>query len=199
MSFGRRDDDDALFFAQVSESIGDLNAWISQNGWEGYDPYDIKGTAVFVWALRLSKDGFLSRLKRKVILGPLIIGEALFPRFLRFVSRVKPMINAKGMGLLAKAYLQLYQTTGREDYKAQGVECLQWLSRNVSAGYEYACWGYPFDWQNYVFVPAGTPASVVTAAGCDAFWMAWKVLGGWCLSEGVCGNLPVLCQRPQYR
>ena len=41
----------------------------------------------------------------------------------------------------------------------KGIALLNWLVENKSSGYNYPCWGYPFDWNNGKVIPAGTPAS----------------------------------------
>ena len=175
--------------AEVRLAVERLEAWLVKNGWAGYDPYDLKGTRPFLWALSLEKTTFPRRIFRKLMLGPLLIGESLFPAVLRTVFAVEPKINAKGMGLFATAYFTLYRITGEPRFLARGHECLQWLDANRAAGYRFPCWGYPFDWEAGVLVPAGTPASVVTAAAADAYWAAWEVTGdaaylGVC--EGIC-------------
>jgi hypothetical protein len=168
---------DDEFRAEVGRSVEDLDRWISKNGWAGYDPYDVKGTRLFMWALSLRKGGWFANNVRRVILGLLLVGESLFPRLFRVMLRVRPAINAKGMALFAKAYLQLYRSTGETGFKAKALACLGWLDTHRATGFTGACWGYPFDWRTGVIVPANTPASVVTAAACDAYWTAWKILG----------------------
>lgn len=81
------------------------------------------------------------------------------------------------MGLFARAYLNLYRRTGSERYKQKAIECLEWLEANTSKGYSGSCWGYPFHWQSKVFIPEGTPSSVVSSIAGDAFWTAHEVLG----------------------
>lgn len=34
---------------EVKESIDSLDNWIEKNGWAGYDPYDVKGTKLFLF------------------------------------------------------------------------------------------------------------------------------------------------------
>lgn len=166
-----------LFVKSAVRSMKDLDSWISNNGWAGYDPYDVKGTRIFVWALGLKRTSLFEKLFRKLIVGPLVLGEANFPKLTRVAFGVRPAINAKGMALFAKAYLNLYRSTRDEEYFKKATFCLEWLLKNTSPGHGAPCWGYPFDWITYVTIPAGTPASVVTAAACDAFWTAWRVTG----------------------
>ena len=163
---------------ELGNSISQLDRWISNNGWEGYDPYDIKGTRVFMWALGIKKNTFHNRLIRKLLLGPLLIGEMLFPRLFRRIFFVKPTINPKGMALLSQAYIKLFSITGNKIYQDKWLECINWLTNNQSAGYTHPCWGYPFDWHTHeVDIPAYTPSSVVTSAVCEAYWLAWLTTG----------------------
>ena len=38
--------------AHLWEAINRLDFWIQENGWEGYDPYDLKGSSFFLWLQR---------------------------------------------------------------------------------------------------------------------------------------------------
>lgn len=149
-----------------------LDEWVTENGWAGFDPHDIKGTRLFLYLLR-PDPGWVVRLVRK----PLLYLELFFPQTARRLFRVEPTVNAKGMALFARAYIQLFQGTGDSAYRNKAIYCLDWLLGHTSTGYDEACWGYPFDWQSGVVTPAGTPASVVTSAVGDALWAAWKALG----------------------
>ncbi len=163
--------------SSASAAVERLSQWIEKNGWAGYDPYDIQGTPLYMWALGLSRSSFVKRLFRKLVLGPLLLGEVRFPLLFRKLFRVKPSINAKGMSLYVIALFNLYQVTGNLKYQSQAIDCLNWLLENQAPGYEHPCWGYPFDWDSGVIVPALSPSSVVSAAAFDAFWKAFEVTG----------------------
>jgi uncharacterized protein YyaL (SSP411 family) len=94
------------------------------------------------------------------------------------------------MGLFARGYLDLYQATGKEEFKEKALYCLEWLVKNPSPGYAGACWGYPFNWQSQVFIPLGTPSAVVSSVVGDAFWRAYEVLG----DEGYLEICDRICQ-----
>ena len=167
----RRADRDTLY-----NSISRLDAWVTRNEWAGYDPYDIKGTSLLLYLQRPGK----TRIRRgfnKLIRVLLFHVEARFPLLVRKIFFVSPSINAKAMGLFARGYLNLYQTTGNPSYKEKALQCLDWLMKNSSSGYSGRCWGYPFDWQTIRLIPAGTPSAVVSSVVGDAFWTAWVVLG----------------------
>ena len=157
-------------------AIQSLDQWIARNGWRGFDPHDIRGTRPFLFLLQ-PLNSLPLKVARRLLLTPLAALERAYPGPARRVFGVEPTINPKGMGLFAKAYLQLFVALGDEKYRDRAVECLDWLEANPSAGYAEPCWGYPFTWQSGVVTPPHTPASVVTSAVGDAFWSAYQVLG----------------------
>jgi len=167
------------------DSLTRLDRWITENGWAGYDPYDIKGLPALLY-LQGEHRGRIARL----IKGAVWSGMELAPNASRRLLRVKKRINAKAMGLFADGYLNLHRVTGREDYLQKAKACLDWLEENPSRGYSGPCWGYPFDWQSRVFIPAGTPSAVVTSIVGQAYWSFYKHSGDrrfLATCEGICG------------
>ena len=150
---------------EVKKSINLITKWLDKNGWAGYDPYDIKGTKLFLLLQRNKYTNFGSNL---------ILGR--FPMFSRKVFMVKKEINAKAMALFARGYLNLYKKLGQEEYLNKALFCLNWLIENSNKGYSGFCWGYPFDWQSRVFIPKGTPSGVVTSTAAHAFLDAYEIL-----------------------
>jgi hypothetical protein len=172
----------------VRQSVDALDQWVTRNGWAGFDPHDIRGTPLFMFLLRPIRSIPL-KIARRLALAPLLRFEMLFPRLARRAFGVNPTINAKGMALFARGYLQLYAISADETHRAKAVDCLEWLSANTSPGYNEPCWGYPFDWQSGVVTPGRTPASVVTSAVGDAFWTAYRTFGDrryLTTCEGIC-------------
>jgi len=156
----------------LNRSIIDLNTWIEKNGFSGYDPYDIKGVKWIRESLYLYKKNFYNRIRRFIVGGLVTV----FPSFLRKVVGVKPQINPKAMGLMAKAYLNLYLVFKEQVHLEKAKEILQWLKKHPSVGYsEKYCWGYPFDWQSCILIPKGTPSSVVTSICGDAFYAYYNI------------------------
>ena len=162
-------------FAHAWNVIFRLEKLISSRNYAGFDPYDIKGSRTFMWAFSIPRKPFYRNIQRKVILAPLLIGESYLPQFFRFLFGIIPTRNAKGIALIAKGYLNLFRLTADEKWKAKAIGLLEWLLANQATGYSYPCWGYPFDWDSGVIVPAHTPASVVSAAVFEAFWQAWLI------------------------
>lgn len=158
---------------EVIESITKLDGWIEQNGWAGYDPYDIKEHPWILRAIRNQSQNTVLKLGREALLK----GIDRFPLASREFLRIQKQVNAKAMGLFASAYLNLYQCCEEEAYLQKAQECLKWLEGNKSQGYIGDCWGYPFDWQSLVLIPRGTPTAVVSSICGDAFWDFYKFTG----------------------
>ena len=151
---------------EVKQAIDLLDNWIEKNGWAGYDPYDIRGTKLFL---------FLQKNKYTNFASNLLLSR--FPMFLRRVFRVKKEINAKAMALFARGYLNLYKRLQNKKYLSKALFCLNWLMENPSKGYSGFCWGYPFNWQSRIFIPKNTPSGVVTSIAAHAFLDAYEILG----------------------
>lgn len=149
---------------KILNSIINLEIWFDNNGFAGYDPYDIRGQN---WYKNLF--GYQNIFFKKVRGLLYLIERILPPIFLRKILFIKPQINAKGMGLIASAYLQRFKKTKDEKYLLKSEEVLFWLSNNFNLEYEGMSWGYPFHWQSRIFFPKGTPSSVVTGTVGDAF------------------------------
>ena len=149
-----------------------LYQWVERNGWSGYDPYDVLGDP------RVSKIIFSSH-KLMQFLPARICNRVIryFPRIARTVYGIQPQVNAKALGLLANAYLNLFLATKEEEFRNRALEALGWLMENPSRGYHGFCWGYPFDWQSRMFIPKGTPSSVASYTIGEGFWTAYRVLG----------------------
>lgn len=150
---------------EIRKSIESLDGWIQKNGWVGYDPYDIRGIQPFMLLQ-----------KNKPLSGASNILIERFPTQTRKIFFVKKEINAKAMALFARGYLRLYKSTEEERYLEKAQYCLNWLLENHSKGYSGLCWGYPFNWASIVYVPRGTPSSVVTSNAISSFLDAYEIL-----------------------
>lgn len=162
------------FSEEVVESIHRLDRWLETNGWAGFDPYDIKGSPIFLLLQKSAiRDVLPIRVLRRIAFGI----DDYYPNEMRRIFRIKRTINAKGMGLFAQGYLQLFQSTKQAEYLKKALQCIKWLLENPSPGYAGMAWGYPFDWQSVIFIPRGTPSVVVSCVIGDAFWNAYQVTG----------------------
>lgn len=148
----------------IEEVIKLLDAWIEKSKWRGYDPYDIKGSEVYL---------FLS--KNKIIERILNIPVRATPILVRKAFGVRKEVNAKAMGLFARGYIQLYSKYKDTDYLNKAEFCLKWLEKNYCKGFKGFCWGYPFNWKTKVFIPKNTPNIVVTSTIGNAFIDAYEL------------------------
>ncbi|PID62379.1 MAG: hypothetical protein CR986_01725 [Ignavibacteriae bacterium] len=156
---------------KLIEEIVLLENWITKNGWEGYDPYDIKDIKLVIWITKLGNKNRLAEIFREGLFELFL----MFPKFSRVLLRVKPQINAKAMGLFASSYLTLYETEKEEKYLEKSLECIKWLDANFSEKYSGKGWGYPFNWQAQKLIPKFTPNGIVTTAVGDAYWRFYQI------------------------
>ena len=131
---------------------------------EGYDPFDIKGQD---WYVDLF--GRQNLLFRKIRGLLAVLEDYLPPLPLRKVLKIKKQINPKGMGLIASAYLSRFRATKNQRYLNKAEKILDWLEQDRNKTYRGYSWGYPFHWQSKIFIPKGTPSSVVTGTIADAW------------------------------
>ena len=156
--------------AQSEAALFRLHAWLQNNGWAGFDPYDLqhlrqqvptllRETPVVRWPVSL-----LFRLAEQF---PARSRSVLIPR------RIYP----KAMGLFAESYAVMHELYGGGAYLTLARECADWLLRNPSAGYSGLGWGLPIDWQGKTFYPQGTPFPIVSAICGHGFWRLYRLTG----------------------
>jgi len=160
--------------SKVEESIEKIDGWIERNGWNGYDPYDLKGTPFFIRIQQFKPNA--SKVNEGI--RRLIFGLAnKYPITMRRLFRVEEELNPKAMALFAHGYLKLHRTYDLDSYLQKAQECLEWLKEHPSQGHSGLCWGYPFDWQSRIFIPKGTPSAVVTSIAAHSFLDAYEETG----------------------
>lgn len=150
------------FTQKVDSSIFRLFDWLNDNGWAGYDPYDIRERFFYKWVSQTKYP--------RLVVEKLLINR--WPLAARRFFLVKPRTIAKGMGLFAHAFCDLAKIYDEKKYLTEAQECLDWLQENKSRGYSGNCWGYPFHWYAKVTIPRLTPSGVVTSVISDAFFAA---------------------------
>jgi rhamnogalacturonyl hydrolase YesR len=108
----------------------------------GYSKFDALNSPV------LSFLSFNSRWLR--LLYTQLVKES--PFHIRPLLGVEVSRNPKGIALFARAYLFLYQKTGKPEYLSEAESLIHWLIQNPSPGHKNLCWGYNHDWQNLIFL-----------------------------------------------
>jgi hypothetical protein len=157
----------------VSDALERLISWIDQNGWAGWDPYDIKGKKSVLWITAKSHSSRIF----------IYLRELLFEFFYQFpvtsrrIFGVKKSINPKAMGLFSSSFLLLYAITKNEKMLSRATACLDWLKSNQVVPESGIGWGYPFDWYSRELIPANTPNGIVTTTAGEAFWQFYRQTG----------------------
>ncbi len=149
-----------------------LHHWVLENGWAGYDPYDVNG-----WWLSLP--GWLRRLTivgKRPSRWPVGLSKR-FPRLARRLFRVPRKVWPKAMGLFTQAYVSLYERFGAAEYLALAKETAQWLLNRASPEYQGYGWGLPIDWQSRILIPRATPCGIVSVICGEGFWRLYAVTG----------------------
>lgn len=155
----------------TSEAVDKLANWVESQNWSGYDPYDLQAVPLHLWACRPEHKKFLPA---RAVRAAFAAMGTYCPEAARTVFFVRKAVNPKALGLFARAYLTLYQVRGEERYAELARHCLQRLEECVNQTYGGWGWGYPFNWQSRVLIPAGTPNAVVSYTVGDAFWRAYQ-------------------------
>ena len=112
---------------QTNFYLNQLSNWLENNGWAGWDPYDIYDNRIGMWMAK--RENIIQRITNSLMSR----ANEFFPVHLRKVLRVKPRINAKAMGLFAAGFLQLeaFENTPRQINGEPGyVPCFRWLDNH---------------------------------------------------------------------
>jgi len=150
---------------EPKQVLRDLRTYVEATGWAGWDPYDLRGHSLYLGLSRRARSG---RFHDRALLHAAYLAEQRWPRALRRLLRIEPLVNAKGMGLLARGYA-LLGADGDPEATEEARRRLQWLEEHRATGIDGVGWGYPFEWESRIRIPAGTPSAVVTATVADAF------------------------------
>jgi len=163
---------------RIVKATKKLIRWIEDSDYKGYDPFDIWENKLALYSVRSGSktltEGKTTPVAR-ILRGGFYYFDILFPEELRNLLSVKKRINAKGMGLFASSYLNLYQINSQKSYLDKSVRILQWLVNNGNENFGGIGWGYPFHWQSKKYLPRYTPSSVVTSIVGEAFLKYWRL------------------------
>lgn len=148
---------------RVERTFDELLALGDATGWSGYDPYDALRSPLvraLSFGARWPRIAWIQLLKRS-------------PVNLRPLALVPKGVNAKGLGLVARALTVESAARGR-DRRGAVAALLSRLDGLRSPKASGAGWGYNFDWQSRAFfVPEGTPSVVCTTFVANAYLDAY--------------------------
>ena len=149
-----------------------LNNWVTKNGWEGWDPYDVFDNKIGLWA------GIRGNINQKLVMSIMSRLNQSHPLLLRKIFGTKKKVNPKGMGLFASAYteiLYILKNNERYNFKKNQEACFGWLENNKIVKFGGIGWGYSFDWMSRKKIPKNTPTAVNSTIIGDAYWKKYKL------------------------
>jgi hypothetical protein len=158
-----------LAIQKLEDKIIHLKDYIIDEGYHGYDPYDILGSPVFKWPI----------LKKRIFR----FGAQQISRRIRFNLRslmgVEKGYNPVTLGLCIQAYTYLSQVYTEDDFYPTEIDRLLCeLIQLQSNGYSGPCWGYDFDWESrYSTIKAYEPTIVATGIITNALFENYRVTG----------------------
>lgn len=157
------------------DSFLKLKTYCEQEKFKGWDPYDGLNSKIFqatpLKKWRFGRLAWIQLFKRN-------------PINLRKLLLVPKGYNAKGIGLFLFGYSRLYALSKQGDTRfGKEQELLNYVSylgdlaiHLKTKGFNGACWGYNFAWQNRVFFqPINTPTVVATSFVANALFEAYEV------------------------
>lgn len=151
----------------ISDSIKNLDRWLSKNNWKAYDPFD--GLNAKAAKLLTFNNHYLRILWQQSV--------RRFPFNLRPLLGIKKQSGSKGMGFCALGYLKMYQATQEKVYLERMKYCLDWLIKNYSKGYSGYCWGNHFSYESRGGrISKGLPTIVWTSLISNVFLDAYEAL-----------------------
>ena len=170
---------DAITPQEIQQSLAQVQGWVEQQGYRGYEPFD----GLSSWLRPLASGNLLAeRLLQQLIRQS--------PLNLRPILGVTPKDSTKGRGYMASGYVMLYRVTKKQEYLDKAIDCLEWLDKHKVTRFSHHSWSNHFD-----FAGRGgrytkdDPIIVWTALIGHAYIEAFEVTGfDWLLrvADSVC-------------
>lgn len=135
-------------------SLDRLLSWLETAPEVTWDPNDFKAHPWF--ATRLARRNQWSA---KITLRTAYVGFALAPEAMRNLLGVRKVQTAGASAWLAQGYLRAFELTSDSRYLGIAENWLARLRALQIREYDSPVWGFPFDWQSGILIPANTPLS----------------------------------------
>ncbi len=148
----------------IEISLLNLEKYIQNEQYKGYDPYDTLNS----WFPFKHLDKWTPVISTQI--------QKRNPLNIRPLLGIKKDYNPKAFGLFLLTYVILFKKTGNLDYLEKAHYFFNWLEKNYSKGFSGYCWGYNFPWANpkHNYGPY-TPSSVVTGIVCRGIYEYYKL------------------------
>jgi hypothetical protein len=157
--------------ATLNKVLTNLENYLEENQYVGYDPYDGLNSKLF--RLPIFKSNKFIRFSFQQLIKR-------FPVDMRLFFGIEKKIVPTTLGNILQAYAYLYEIEKNENKKAFFVEKMEKLIELIesyaSKGYSGACWGYSFDWQaRRATINAFQPNIVSTGMITNGLYECWRV------------------------
>jgi len=142
----------------------------SEQEFKGYDPFDGLNSQVFN-AFPSFKNSLIGLAWTQVFKRS--------PINFRPFSGVPRARNPKGIGLFILGLVLDYRLSGNTEYLNKAIDLAEWLDTQKCDldTWQYACWGYHFDWKaRAFFVPKGKPNVITTIYVAQALYELSQVI-----------------------
>jgi len=163
---------------QLYKNIIQLEKYIFEQEYKGYDPYDTLNSWVPFKILGKWPSAIAIQIQKRN------------PYNIRPLLGIKKQYNPKAMGLFLQAYSILYQKDKDEIYIKKADFFFNWLKENYSKNYAGYAWGYNFPWSNpHKYLDAFVPTAVVTgfvAKGIYEYYTITKSAKALSILESLC-------------
>lgn len=167
-SAGRHPGDEV---AAIGAGVRRAEAYIRREQLAGWDPYDALKSPLFrLPGLRGSRH---ARFAVQQVVRRL-------PVNIRPLLLIPKGVNPVTLGLVLEGYAALAaaEPARTDSLRADAVDLVTALGRQVSTGYSGACWGYDFPWQSRAtLIPAYAPTVVATAFVTNGLFAAYEQFG----------------------
>jgi hypothetical protein len=157
--------------SEIKHALEKLIAYIENENFKGYDPYDGLNSPLFKLPILRSNKSvrFLSQqfIKR-------------FPVNLRPLLGIKKGCNPVTLGLCIQGYTSLLKLNPEKETEIINRinHLVELLEQFIPEGFHGACWGYDFDWEaRYASIPAYQPTIVATGIITNALFQFYRQTG----------------------
>lgn len=147
------------------EVFNQLDHWLKRQRYKSYDLCDVTSHPLFLT---------LSSIKKNVVGGNVVTYPFFYlakrkSRKFRKVFQTEKKKYPQAQGIITRAYLKMYHSTGERKYVNSAREILQWLTEHRVKSVPHHCWGQPYDWYSGKVIPKNTPRTTVTSQVSHAF------------------------------
>ena len=156
----------------ANAALNRLLSWLEAAPEVTWDPNDFKGHPWFV--AKLAKR---SQWTAKSALTTAYAAFALAPVAMRQLLGIQKAQTAGATAWLTQGYLRTFELKGDSRYLRTAENWLARLGALQIPQYASPTWGFPFDWQSGIMIPANTPLSYTVWQAAQSYFEHYLVTG----------------------